>query len=189
MSRRPSVRTIRTQLTSLVWELPDGTVFTVRTPSADMLNQIDREWPAGRRDDDQHLGWKWREIFSWSPEAFCLVDANGAAAGIWSSLKTSPIALREGSFYRLDRIEASPLYRGGIVGVFLFSLVAVRALELKANGIVLGALPASTKFYERLGGENRLPAGWNNDRELVPFVFPEQILLELKEDVDELIKQ
>ncbi|HEU4579541.1 MAG TPA: hypothetical protein VFS67_14885 [Polyangiaceae bacterium] len=151
-----------------------------------MLTQIQATWPDGRQPSDQHHDWNWPEICRGTPEAFCLVHQPGTVAAIWCG-KHRPIRLAEKTFYRLDRFEVCPSYRGTTIGLLTFSIIAGRALELAADGLVLASLPAAVDFYRKLGGEQRKFQEWNVDDELIPFVFDKQKLLELHEDVDELI--
>jgi hypothetical protein len=44
-------------------------------------------------------------------------------------------------------------------GVFLFALIAARAFELGAQGIVVGTWEVLRKFYEGLGAIERKPRG------------------------------
>jgi hypothetical protein len=179
----------QSQLISRRWALPepDRRQFTLETVTRAHAAKIDREWPALRFPFDEHLHWKWRDICFAGGESFVLIGENGDPAGIWCSAKPKPITLPEGTFYRLDRLEAAPSHRGGIFGVFLFAVAATRAVETAANGMVLGALPAVASFYQGLGGHQVLQAGWRTDPDLVPFTFSRDTLLQLAEDIHELV--
>ena len=165
----------------------------MRTPNRRVLTEVDANWPDQRRADDQHLAWVWADICAQTAENFVLVDAAGRAAGIWACKRAGLITLDGASFYRLDRFEIAPQYRGAKVyagetlAVLLFSVVAARAEELSAAGVVLGALPASVAFYAGLGGEERLVCGWTVESGLIPFVFTSAQLVELRKDIDELV--
>lgn len=124
-------------------------------------------------------------------EDFFLSDESGVPAGIWCSFKDRLIVLPdEGCVYRLDRFEVNPAYRGGFVSTLLAAVVATRALELGAAGMVLASLPGALDFWIGLGGVQRMPRGWSIEEEkLIPVVFTREALVELKEDIDELVEQ
>ena len=166
------------------WRLPEiGLVRVIRPSPADIAH-IDETWPARRRLTDWHHSWRWHEITASRPEAFALRKDDGSLLGIWCSAKKAPITLPDGRFYRPDFLEISPDARGREVGAFIFLLIASRALELKAEGIVLGTWPVLREFYSRMGGHERKPRGWNLENNLVPFVFDLATLQGLKNLLD-----
>lgn len=154
------------------WQVPTlGGVRVVRA-TPDVCEEIDAAWPPLRLDSDGHRDWRWGEIVATLRDAFVLVGTHPVA--IWGSTKAEPIRLPSGRYYRLDFIEARPDQRGkGSVGLFAMALVAVRAMELGASGVVLAAfdMPQLLAFYERLGATRRIPTGWTVPKNLVPFVL------------------
>jgi hypothetical protein len=108
--------------------------------------------------------------------------ADQVVLALWSSSKKKPIRLPEGIFYRLDYLEVSPPSRGGVVGTFTLAVIAARATELNATGIVLAAFPIKglSDAYERAGAVGRCPQGWNCPANLLPFIFEAAALARLK---------
>lgn len=150
-------------------------------PTAEQIDNIDLTWPPRRRATDWHHAWRWVELTRERTEVFGAVANDGEVLGIWCSAKHKPVLLPEGAFYRLDYVEVAPGARGQEMGVFTFLLVAARALELGAGGIVLATWEPLTNFYTGLGGVVRKPAGWNAPSNLVPFTFDVDVLDGLKE--------
>lgn len=153
----------------------------VIVPSMRQIEQVDVDWPPRRRPTDWHRAWRWRDLTAGKSETFAIVDPTDTVLGIWCSAKHKPIRLPDGLFYRPDYLEVAPGARGQEVGVFLFFLIAARALEAGAQGIVLGTWPVLRRFYEGLGGVERRPRGWNLEANLVPFTFDKATLEELQE--------
>jgi GNAT superfamily N-acetyltransferase len=116
---------------------------------------------------------------------------DGAPVAIWLSKKRKPIQLGGRLYYRLDNIEVHPAHRGArvgrVLGVLLMGVIAQRALEVGASGIVLVTWESHISFYGRLGGRQEAPRGWTVAADLVPFVFDEVALTRLKEMADEFI--
>jgi hypothetical protein len=153
-------------------------------PSPAQLAAVDAAWPGARRSTDWHSAWRWLEITAGKAEVFAVVGPDDRVLGLWCSSKHKPIQLPEGLFYRPDYLEIAPDVRGQEAGVFLFLLIAARALELGAQGIVLGTWEVLRRFYEGLGGIERRPRGWNLEANLVPFTFDAEALADLKAALD-----
>jgi GNAT superfamily N-acetyltransferase len=153
------------------WLVPDVGHLTISGVSQALLGRIDSSWPSNRLQGDYHHDWRWGQITKGKVEAFVLLRDSIEPVGIWCSARRSPIRLPDGRFYRLDHLEISPTLRGTGFGVFLVSVVAARALELHADGVVLGTWDALRGFYLELGAEERKPAGWNLAINLVPFTL------------------
>lgn len=153
-------------------------------PTLAQLDAVDAAWPAARRPTDWHGAWRWRELTAGKVEVFAVVGADDRMLGLWCSAKRSPIKTPDGPFYRLDFLEVSPGARGQEAGVFLLALIAARALELGAQGIVLGTWEVLRGFYEGLGAVERRPRGWNVEDNLIPFVFDSERLADLKAALD-----
>lgn len=99
--------------------------------------------------------------------------------------------LPEGEFYRLDYLEADPFHRrrDGVVSALLLGLVAGRALERGAAGVLLTAFPVDglRQFYVSAGAAEGKPKGWNAPKSLLSFVFRSAALEHLKEVTDGLL--
>jgi GNAT superfamily N-acetyltransferase len=156
----------------------------VVTPSDRHLEEIDTEWPTGRRPTDWHHAWRWKELAAGKVEVLAVVGANDKAVGIWCSAKHKPIRLPDGLFYRPDYLEVAPAVLGQELGVFLFLLIAARALELGADRVVLGTWEILRDFYRGLGGVEGKPRGWNLESNLVPFTFDRETLEGLAEALE-----
>jgi GNAT superfamily N-acetyltransferase len=155
-------------------------------PSAAQLTAVDATWPSARRPTDWHGAWRWIDLTAGKVEVFAVVDSADRVLGLWCSVKHKPIQLPDGLFYRPDYLEIAPDVRGQEVGVFLFLLIAARALELGAQGIVLGTWEVLRQFYGGLGGVERRPRGWNLEANLVPFTFDAETLADLKAALDRM---
>lgn len=146
---------------------------------------IETEWEPLRAEDDRDLAWRWTKIGPTLRDGFVLIGAHPLS--IWGSTKEEPIRLPGGRYYRLDFLEARPDHRGlRVVGLFTMALVAVRALEQDADGVVLASfdVPKLIAFYEGLGAIRRRPTGWNLPRNLVPFQLDAQALEQLARFAD-----
>ena len=86
----------------------------------------------------------------------------------------------------MQRLELSPELRGGEMGVFLFLLIAARAIEVRADGILVGTWPLHRKFYSGLGASEGPIRGWNLGSDLVPFKFDREALEGLASALDRL---
>jgi len=168
------------------WSVPGVGSISLRHVTQAHLSEIDALWPQSRRADDWHHSWRWKDILKRRPESFVVTAVDGAVAGIWCSAKKRPIRLPAGSFYRPDYMEVAPARRTSGLGVFLFALIAARALELNADGVVLGTWPVLRAFYRGLGGTEGKPQGWNLERDLVPFFFDSSRLKGLRAELQNL---
>jgi len=155
-------------------------------PSRQHLDEIDAEWPPVRRPTDWHREWRWKDIVAGMVEVFAVIGPGDKVIGIWRSAKHKPIRLPDGLFYRPDYLEVAPVARGQEAGVFLFLLIAARALELGAQGIVLGTWEVLRNFYREMGGVEGKPRGWNVEANLVPFVFDTETLEGLREALERM---
>lgn len=68
------------------------------------------------------------------------------------------------------------------------SVIAHRANELGAKGIVLAAIPDALYFYTALAGTQRPIRGWVHQRGLLPFVFEDQAFKGLLENLSGFVK-
>jgi hypothetical protein len=128
-------------------------------PSQEQLAAIDERWPAQRAEADWSRSWLWTDLARDKAEVFAVSDDRHRLLSIWCSNKSKPIRLQGTGYYRPDYLEVAPDARGKTMGAFTFSLMAARALELGASGIVLGTWPFLREFYAGLGGIERLPRG------------------------------
>ncbi len=127
-------------------------------------------------------------------EHLAVVDADSSEPlAIWASRRRSPIELGGIRYYRLDYFEVSPVHRGSssILSIFALGLVAARALELTAVGMVLVTLDIGglEEFYIGTGATRGVPSGWNSGAGLLGFTFGHSALLGLATNVDGFIKE
>lgn len=139
--------------------------------SSKLAAQVDAIWPALRvHHAVQH--WRWAEIRHEYPDAFALInEEDDSVAGLWAGRFDHAITLQGGRFYRLDFMEAAPNTPG--FGQFLWAAIALRAEELKACGIVFGALEEAKAAHIDAGASEapELPGGWNVERGLLPLAM------------------
>jgi hypothetical protein len=168
------------------WVVPDIGEVTIITGSVDVGARIDLQWRARRSDMDALLAWNWAEIVADMREAFAVCVA-GEPVAIWASKLGSCAQLQGKPYYRLDYLELDPERRGdGRTSTLLAGMIAKRAAEHRARGIVLAAFPSEklVKFYESLGASRGGPKGWNCPPELVPLTFEQAALDNLRELID-----
>jgi hypothetical protein len=171
---------LSTKLTKKRWSISSVAEVGVRLLLVEHAAEADRAWPATRKTEDWHVTWKWRQLVSGKPEAFAVVDlATDRVTALWCTAQRRPAKLRDGLFYRPDFLEVAPPLRGGDMGVFLFQLIAARALEVGANGIMLATWPPLRAFYAGLGGTEGPPHGWRPPANLIPFTFASDALGDL----------
>ena len=173
-------------LSKKTWTVTAIGKLRVIEPSTALLETVDAEWPNARRPTDWNRAWRWLDLTAGKVEVFAVVNSADRVVGLWCSAKHKPIQLPDGLFYRPDYFEIAPDVRGQEIGVFVFLLIAARALELKAQGIVLGTWAVLTQFYEGLGGVQKKPRGWNLAANLVPFTFDAETLADLKAALDRM---
>lgn len=181
-------RTKATTLTNRLWKAAELGEVRVGTGTVALAKTLDAEWSQRRRESDNHLAWQWTRIVSDAREAFVVI-ANGKPIAIWASKLGSPIDLGAERFYRLDYLEIDPNCRGdGQTSVLLFGLIAKRAEEHAAGGIILTAFPIDklVEAYESLGAERGAPRGWHYPKELVPLTFRRSALTRLRRLIDGL---
>jgi len=154
------------------------------------LRAIDASWPPLRDAGDLHHAWRWEEISAPMRETFVvLLDED--PIGVWCSKVGSPLDLATGRFYRLDFVELKPSLRGdGSTSAMVFGLIAERAVEHGAGGVVLSAFRVDklVAAYRRLGAVEGAPPGWNYPNLLVPLTFDHaavQLLRERIHDIEE----
>ena len=155
------------------------------------LERIDGEWPPLRPKKDLTYSWRWRELVDGEKETFLLKKEDGTPVAIWVSRRRKPIVLGGKLYYRLDNIEVHPTHRGArlgrILGILLMAVIAQRALEVGATGLVLATWDTHADFYGKAGGVQVAPRGWTVATGLIPFTFDERALSRLKEMADEFI--
>lgn len=158
----------------------------------DECAEIDEQWPGLRPVTDVQQVWRWQEIYGELREVFC-VRAEGSIVAIWGSTSSRPRKLVEGTYYRLDYLELSPLHRGkgNVAGLFLMGMVASRALEVSATGIVLTCfnVPGVVAYYAAAGATVGCPRGWNHPTGVVALTFDQRALHNLKDLADALLKE
>jgi hypothetical protein len=173
-------------LLARAWNVPGVGRVRLVHPTDQHLSAIDAEWPPGRRPTDWHRAWRWKKITSGKVEVFAVLGPAEQLLGIWCSAKHKPIRLPDGLFYRPDYLEVAPGQRGQAMGVFLFLLIATRALEVGARGIVFGTWDILRVFYRGLGGVEGKPRGWTIETNLIPFVFETHTLEGLREALERM---
>lgn len=164
------------------WIFPDIGSVALAVPGDSLLAAVDESWPTLRPSESESQVWSWRKIMQAARDRFVLRDAAKEPLALWSSAKSTPLSLPGGRFYRLDYLEVCPRHRKARLGAFLMALIARRAREIGAGGMVLGALPEAAQFYERLGFRAGLLAGWQTERGLIPYRLE-------GEDLDRLIER
>jgi GNAT superfamily N-acetyltransferase len=172
------------------WKVPGLGEVTITTGSPDVAARIDKLWRERRGDIDALLAWKWVDIVADMREAFA-IHAAGSPIAIWASKPGSCVQLDGKPYYRLDYLEVDPERRGdGQTSTLLAGMIAKRATEHRASGIVLPAFPSEklAKFYESLGATRGAPQGLEPPPQLVPFTFGQDALDNLRELVDALQK-
>jgi GNAT superfamily N-acetyltransferase len=134
-------------------------MVAVRAATFNDCAAIDDAWPSSRRPADVHHAWRWADI--WKSLKDCLVLEGDRPVAIWGSTVRRPLKLAGATYYRLDYLEIAPAHRGKILGAFLIAVIASRALELGATGIVLTAFPVPglVEFYEGTGAVRGAPRG------------------------------
>lgn len=151
-----------------------------------ILMHIDREWPPARPTDALHRDWRWTD---WvrderSEERFALLDEEDQPQFIWCGPRRL-LRLAGGPFYRPDRLEVAPASTRSGIGTLGMAVVATRAVELGATGMVLKATREAAPFYRGLGGVAGEVVGWSHSPNLVEFKFAEPVLARLAEMLDE----
>ncbi|MEZ4431775.1 MAG: hypothetical protein R3F65_33615 [bacterium] len=157
------------------------------TVSWPLLTRIDAEWPPERPAGALHRDWRWVD---WvreerSAERFVLVDEADAPQLIWCCASRRLLRLPGGPFYRPDRLEVAPMSARSGVGTVGMAVIATRARELGANGVVLKATLDAAPFYAKVGGVAGEVAGWSHSPDLVEFTFARPALDALAEMLDE----
>lgn len=173
-----------TGLAALRWNLSGLGKVGVDFASKATLSTVDREWPKQRRGDDED--WSWVEIARTAREVFCLATEGGTVVALWASRGRVPIELAGGAAYRLDCFEVGMTFRATPASVFAIALVALRAHEVGARRIVLGAVSRQNvvKFYEKTGAIEGPIKGWKVHRDLLPFEYTAKATKELREIAD-----
>lgn len=151
------------------WGFPAVGLVALAVPGDSLLAAIDESWPALRSPQSESQSWSWRRIMRSARDRFVLRDTADEPLALWSSAKSGPLRLPGGRFYRLDYLEVCPRNRKARLGAFLMALIARRAAEVGADGVVFGALPEAATFYEKIGFQAGIVAGWQTERGLIPY--------------------
>jgi hypothetical protein len=158
------------------WDVDGVGAVSLQFATRTLVATAQREWPSRRPWNASNRNWDWISIMAPRRERFAVL-VDGSLAGLWCDNKR-PIQLREGPFYRLDYFEVDP-------GYFALCLIATRALELRAFGVVLASLPEGRAWYETHGAEPRLADGWKVEApDLVPFVIAGDRLSTMRDHAD-----
>lgn len=149
------------------WEI-DDIVLGCRTATTADASSADMAWPPLRPATHLNLEWLWMKFCARARDRLAVyrLDTNETVA-LWCSY-VSLVQCNSARYYRLDRLEVGPNYRHGEISDLAFALVACRALELGADGIILESIPELDRFYRRMGGMrdvdprpgSRLPEGY-----------------------------
>lgn len=169
------------------WDLGARGVFRLVTASWPLLTQIDEAWPSARPAGALHREWRWA---AWvrdgrSEERFVLLDEADTPQFIWCAASSRLLRLPGGPFYRPERLEVAPTRARSGVGTVGMAVLATRALELGANGVVLKATVEAAPFYAKVGGVAGAVAGWSRSPDLVEFTLTRPALEALAEMLDE----
>jgi len=174
-------------LCGVCFDVPEVGLLTLSIASESHLAQADRIWPQERRPNDLHDHWRWLKIMNGKRERFSILHrADSRVVALWCSEPKGPRHIESGRFYRLDYLEVAPRHRQTSVGLFVLALVACRALEVGASGLVLGGFPIDGvhRFYTEAGGVQRDVRGWKPARDLIPYIFERSALEWLKDFAD-----
>lgn len=151
---------IPTKLSRSRWDVTGVGTVTVRAATYNHYVEIDGAWPPLRRPADVHHTWRWVDISRSLKDCMAIMEGDHPVA-IWGSTMGRPLKLAGTTYYRLDFLEIAPYHRGEILGAFLIAIIAARALEVGASGIVLTAfaVPGLVEFYEGMGAVRGCPRG------------------------------
>lgn len=149
-------------------------MLVATTPA--LVQRIDHDWPQQRPVDDYSVDWAWSDLLAECRESFAIVtESGGDPVAIFGAKHSEPLKLLDGPLYRIDFLEVAPARRGSDAGVLLLALVALRAGEVGARGIVGASfnIPGLLNFYQRAGAKLECPRGWNPPAGVIPLHFDE----------------
>ena len=158
----------QSRLLDAAWHVPGHGEVRVHAPELERLLEIDRDWPLARDADREHVNWKWLGNMKKHRDGM-VVTVGGATAAAWCGKYDRAIALDWRHWYRLDYLEVAESFAG--LGAFVLVLIAARATELGATGIVGNAFNEASllAFYKRGGADLECVRGWSCPRKMVPF--------------------
>jgi hypothetical protein len=162
--------------------------FTLVYPNRAELLRVDESWPAARPSETPYSQWEWEPELRGTDERFALRADDGRIHAVWAVTKAIP-KLDGATWYRPSVLEVHPSGVRGQLGTAAVAVIARRACELDAAGVVVEAIPAARAFYERLGARARGPnefRSWRVSDKLVPLVFDGSAVVRLREVFDEL---
>jgi len=148
------------------------------TAGASAANEADLAWTQGRQHEQRTVAWRWSELLKYRHDRFGIVDTSDRLLSLWCSEPRAPLVLPDKRAYRLDYLEVDPGHLGSSLGTFTMLTVYARALEVGADALILGSLPDSAGFYEKLDGIKGPVPGWKTEIGLIPFTFAKASLLE-----------
>ena len=183
--RKAAFQHVHSALDGAEWEFDGLGAVRLSVASSETARRVDHLWTASRTVEAASNGWCWYDICAAAEDRFA-VSTGEETVAMWSA-KTG-VLLDGACFYRVDRIEVAPHRHRQGYGFASFYLLATRAREVAATGIVLAALPEACEFYERLGGVQHRPRGWHSAPGLVPFLFDSSRLEEIASDADRFRK-
>lgn len=157
--------------------------MTLVATSAATAQRIDAAWPGQRPPEDHHHVWRWATLLGECRDSFTLVtEGAGEPAAVYGSRHATPLNLASRLFYRMDYFEVAPKLRGTGVGVLMLGVMALRAREAGAVGIVGAAfnVPKLLAFYRAAGAVLECPRGWNAPPGVVAFHIDESALTRLE---------
>lgn len=160
---------------------------TLHTVGVMDATKIDQKWGPFRKPDAPNGHWSWARIKEKAVETFQLKCKEEGVA-IWAVGRVD-VKLEGKCWYRLDFIEVHPQKRRGLLGALAVCLMAERAAELKCDGILLASVDYAVEFYAALEGVQRVVAGWNHQKGLVPFVFEKDQIGKLRERLNEFVEE
>jgi hypothetical protein len=180
----------RSSLEGCAWQVPGVGSVQLANPRPEVLCELDDEWAPLRFVSDWHHVWRWSTICHRKDERFVLL-LEGRPVAIWCCDRGEPLKLPGGRMYHLSYVEVRSDLRGGLLSTFLFGVVAARAIECGAVGVIMSALPIDglVETYVRLGARRGAPRGWTPPRKLVPLTIDEANLRELKDIADGLLQE
>lgn len=183
--RRTRFHTVNSALDKSEWEFDSLGTVRLDVASSEIARRVDNQWTPTRAVDAASNGWSWYAICAAAEDRFA-VSTTDEIVAMWSG--KANVLLGGESFYRVDRIEVAPRRHGQGYGLVTFHLLAARAKEAVAAGIVLAALPEASAFHAKLGGVPVRPRGWHSAPGLVPFSFDRSRLDEIASDANRFRK-
>ncbi|HEX3770485.1 MAG TPA: hypothetical protein VHV30_06465 [Polyangiaceae bacterium] len=167
-----------------VWNLEEAGSIRLVAATREVGISAVAAWTAD--DSSRLVEWAWSRLLRQHSEAFALVGAQGVPRALWCSRRDRLLALPCGPSYELGYLELHPQDRGTLLGYYVLAVIAARAIETGARGMVLASLPHPKvqAFYSFAGGKAGKVKGWQTPFGLVQYFFSEEALRALQQELD-----